>query len=143
MVLTGHQIAGRGRGAHQWWSGPGSLTVTFVFPIDPQLAPHQLPLLAGLAVREAAAELGGDDGVDLKWPNDLLYGGKKLGGLLCERIHNADLIGLGLNVNLGAHVPRAVREQARWLSEIRGGNLDLTEVLGNLAGHLRRMLARR
>ncbi len=66
-----------------------------------ELEPHQLPLLAGLAVRNAAAELSGDDGIDLKWPNDLLYGGKKLGGLLCERIHKADLIGLGLNVNLG------------------------------------------
>lgn len=142
MVLTGHQLAGRGRGAHRWWSGPGSITVTFVLPIDEQLAPHQLPLLAGLAVRNAVAELSEDDGIELKWPNDLLYGGKKLGGLLCERIHKADLIGLGLNVNLGARLPRIVRDQARWLSEIRGGALDLTEALGVVAGHLRRMLAR-
>ncbi len=143
LILTGCQTAGRGRGAHTWWSGRGSLTVTFVLPIDEQIAPHQLPLLAGLAVRDAAAELSGDDGIDLKWPNDLLYGGRKVGGLLCERIHKADLVGLGLNVNLpGQAIDRGLRQQAHWLSEIHGGRLDLTEALATVTRHLRRTLAR-
>ena len=42
MVLTGCQLAGRGRGSHTWWSGPGCLTVTFVIPIEEHLAPHQV-----------------------------------------------------------------------------------------------------
>src|SRR5436305_1445423 len=100
IVLTGHQTAGRGRGTNTWWSIGGSLTVTFVLPADPQIAPHQLPLIAGLAARNAAAELTGDQHIQLKWPNDLLYGWRKLGGLLCERVLKADLVGLGLNVNL-------------------------------------------
>ena len=51
VVLTGHQTAGRGRGTNAWWSDTGTLTATFAFPIDERVAPHQLPLLAGLAVR--------------------------------------------------------------------------------------------
>src|SRR5205085_2612111 len=73
VVLTGHQIAGRGRGTNTWWSDRGCLTVTFVFPIDDQLQPHQIPLLAGLAIRNAAAELTGDQRFKLKWPNDVLH----------------------------------------------------------------------
>jgi BirA family biotin operon repressor/biotin-[acetyl-CoA-carboxylase] ligase len=100
VVLAGRQTAGRGRGAHAWWSGPGCLTVTFVLPVDERMMPHQIPLLAGLAVRNAAVELTGSGELALKWPNDLLFEGRKVGGLLCERMERADLIGLGLNVNV-------------------------------------------
>ena len=110
VVLTGRQIAGRGRGANVWWSGGGSLTVTFALPIDEQVAPHQLPLVAGLAVRNAIAALPGAAGVRLKWPNDILFEDRKLGGLLCERISGADLIGVGLNLNFpAAAVPQRLR----------------------------------
>ncbi|HXE54290.1 MAG TPA: hypothetical protein VN541_14800, partial [Tepidisphaeraceae bacterium] len=81
VVLTGHQTAGRGRGGNTWWSRAGSLTVTFVLAADDRVQPHQLPLVAGLAVRNAAAELARDPGIQLKWPNDLLYRGRKLAGL--------------------------------------------------------------
>src|SRR5690242_9355326 len=100
VVLTGNQIAGRGRNSNTWWSGPGSLTVTFVLPIDEHLAAHQIPLIAGLAVHNAVSQLAGSDEIQLKWPNDLLYHGRKLAGLLCERVHKADLIGLGVNINI-------------------------------------------
>lgn len=143
VVLTGHQIAGRGRGRNTWWSGAGSLTVTFVLPIDEQVAPHQLPLLAGLAARNAAAELIGDDTIALKWPNDLLHDGKKLGGLLCERILKADLIGLGLNVNIAAKsLPRKLCERVTSLNWIDHKMHDMTDVLIALATHLHRTISR-
>src|SRR5437764_6952544 len=110
LVLAGRQTAGRGRGDHIWWSGPGCITVTFVLPVDERVAPHQLPLAAGLAVRNAAADLAGTDAVKLKWPNDVLYGGRTAAGLLCERVRGADLVGLGLNVNVDpATGPPALR----------------------------------
>ena len=144
VVLTGHQTAGRGRGAHAWWSGRGCVTVTFVFAIDEKVSPHQLPLVAGLAVRNAAAELSGDGGVQLKWPNDVVYGGKKLAGLLCERAHKADLVGLGLNVNLDRNdLPPPLRGQAVSLSEIAGAPVDLTLALSTVARHLYRLTSRR
>src|SRR4029453_4913946 len=72
VILTGRQIAGRGRGTNSWWSGGGALTLTFVFPVEEHLSPYQVPLLAGLAVRDAAAELTGERRIALKWPNDVV-----------------------------------------------------------------------
>jgi BirA family biotin operon repressor/biotin-[acetyl-CoA-carboxylase] ligase len=116
-----------------------------VLPADEHLAPHQLPLIAGLAVRNAAAELSCNDGVQLKWPNDVLYGGRKLAGLLCERVDKADLVGLGLNVNLdpkSSEVPPALGGRVTSLSEIAGRPIDLTSALATVARHLHRMVTR-
>ena len=144
VVLTGHQLAGRGRGNNTWWSGSGSLTVTFALAADESLAPHHVPLLAGLAVRAAAAELAGTDDVQLKWPNDLLHRGRKLAGLLCERVDKADLIGLGLNVDCDASdVPTHLRERVTSLNAVAGGPIDLTDALVTVARHLYRTLAHR
>lgn len=143
VVLTGHQTAGRGRGANVWHSGRGCLTVTFVLPLDERIGAHRVPLIAGLAVRNAAAELTGSDAIRLKWPNDLLYDGRKLGGLLCERTQRADLVGLGLNVNLNdAEFPPELRGKMCSLQEIAGQPLDLTGVLSTVATHLRQVLSR-
>ena len=143
VVLADEQTAGRGRGTNMWWSREGSLTVTFVLPVDEHVEPHQLPLIAGLAARGAAAELSGDNGVQLKWPNDLLYGGKKLAGLLCERILGADLVGIGVNVNVDpAEAPADLRSQITSLSQISGRVLDMTDALSFLASHLRVTLDR-
>jgi BirA family biotin operon repressor/biotin-[acetyl-CoA-carboxylase] ligase len=143
IILTGHQIAGRGRGSNTWWSGIGSLTATFVIATNDAIAPHQVPLLAGLAIRNAAAELTGDSAISLKWPNDLLFEGRKLAGLLCERLERVDLIGLGLNVNLDrTEAPPGLRDRITYLSQIVGKPLDQSVVLASVAKHLHRSLSR-
>jgi BirA family biotin operon repressor/biotin-[acetyl-CoA-carboxylase] ligase len=144
IVLTGHQLAGRGRGSNTWWSGEGSLTVTFVFPADTTLQAHQIPLIAGVAVRNAVARLCGDANVQLKWPNDLLFGGKKLAGLLCERIDKIDLIGLGLNVNVNlAKIPKALRPRVVSMQAITGQTFDMTNVLIAVARQLHQIFSQR
>lgn len=147
LILTGHQLAGRGRGSHTWFSGNGSLTVTFALPIESHLAPHQLPLIAGLAVREAAAEIVGlpsGHDIALKWPNDLLYYDRKLAGLLCERVHHVDLIGLGLNVNLKTHAaPRSLQRRIVSLHQLSNRPLDMTDALLTIWKHLRAFLRKR
>src|SRR5689334_5072681 len=126
VVLTGRQIAGRGRGSNAWWSATGGLTVTFVFPVEEHLSPHQVPLLAGLAVRDAAAELTGQQRISLKWPNDVVFNGRKVAGLLCERVMKADLVGVGLNVNVDPRgAPAALRTQITSLREIAGQSIDM------------------
>ena len=144
VVLTGHQLAGRGRGSNTWWSGRGSLTVTFVLAADEARAAHHVPLLAGLAVRAAAAELTGVAGVQLKWPNDLLYEGRKVAGLLCERVNGADLIGVGLNVDCDAgDVPVALRDRVTSLNSVARRPMDLTTAATTVGRHLHRVLAHR
>jgi BirA family transcriptional regulator, biotin operon repressor / biotin---[acetyl-CoA-carboxylase] ligase len=143
IVLTGHQLAGRGRGSNTWWSGPGGLTVTFAIAANETIAPQQVPLLAGLAVRNAAAELTGDAPIQLKWPNDLLFEDRKLAGLLCERLDRVDLIGLGLNINMiASEPPRALRGRVTSLSQIVGRPLDQSAVLAAIARHLYATLSR-
>ncbi len=141
VVATGSQTSGRGRGENAWWSRPGCITATFVLPIDEQVEPYQIPLIAGLAVRNAAAELSGNPGIQLKWPNDVMYEGKKLAGLLCERTEKADLVGVGLNVTVDpSRAPYEFRDKVTSISEIRGEPLDLTDAYGVLASHLHVLL---
>ncbi len=144
IVLTGHQLKGRGRGSNTWWSGTGSLTVTFAMPIDEDLAAHHVPLIAGVAVRTAAAQLAMNDDILLKWPNDLLFRDRKLAGLLCERIEKADLIGVGLNVNVRmSDIPKSLRDKVTSLSVIAGKPVDITAALILIAGQMHRLLAHR
>ena len=144
LVLTPNQIAGRGRGTNRWFSTAGVLTVTFVLPVEEHLASHHIPLIAGLAVRDAVAQMTGRGEIQLKWPNDILYVGRKLAGLLCERVDRVDLIGVGLNVNLDPRsAPKALRERITSMSQVMSDSLDMTETLIHLARHLYSALSRR
>lgn len=144
VVLTGHQLAGRGRGTNSWWSGAGGLTVTFCLPIDPELQPHQIPLLAGLAVRRAAARLSGSEEIRIKWPNDILHDGLKLAGLLCERISRVDLVGVGLNVNTDpARAPLNLRNKVTSLAALLGRSVDLSDTVVEVGRQLQLLLVRR
>src|SRR5712664_2350158 len=89
IVVADHQTAGRGRLDRHWESPPGTaLLVSFV------LAPTALlSLAAGVAAAEAC---GG--GVRLKWPNDLLLGGAKVGGVLVESSSTKAVCGIGINL---------------------------------------------
>jgi BirA family biotin operon repressor/biotin-[acetyl-CoA-carboxylase] ligase len=145
VILTGHQLAGRGRGPHRWWSSAGCLTVTFVLPADEAIEAHQVPLLAGLAVRGAAVKISGENSIQLKWPNDIVHHGRKLAGLLCERVRKVDLIGVGLNVNVDpAEAPADIRGRVASLRQIAGGtSFDMTDVLVAVATELRETMRRR
>jgi len=144
IVLTSNQIAGRGRGKNKWWSDSGCLTVTFVMPIDEARDAHQVPLVAGLAVRNAAAELSEDHSISLKWPNDILHDGRKLAGLLCERLDRVDLIGVGMNINVDpSEAPPPLRRTMTSMLLIAGKEFDMTDVLASLSRQLLRLWDRR
>jgi BirA family biotin operon repressor/biotin-[acetyl-CoA-carboxylase] ligase len=105
VVVAEEQTAGRGRAGRTWVSERGTgIYVTLL--LRPKLAPVQAPLLtmmAGISARAAVQAVTGL-GVDLKWPNDLMIGGKKVGGILTEMHAEPALVkfvivGIGLNVN--------------------------------------------
>jgi BirA family biotin operon repressor/biotin-[acetyl-CoA-carboxylase] ligase len=160
LVLAKRQTAGRGRGSNTWWSGSGSVTATFVFRADMHLAAHHVPLIAGLAVRDALAELIDDKQVQLKWPNDVVYCDRKLAGLLCERLETVDQIGVGINVNLPSPKghnsdreegrksprqlpPKSLLSSAVWMEQIAARQTDLNQVVIAVAKSLHRALGRR
>jgi BirA family biotin operon repressor/biotin-[acetyl-CoA-carboxylase] ligase len=141
IVLTSRQVAGRGRGGNAWVSPRGCLTATFALPLDDARPPQQLPLAVGVALRRVAAWLGGSDDVRVKWPNDLWHDDLKLAGILCERVQNVDLVGVGLNVNLlPRDLPRPLRDRVTSLRAIAGRPLPIGDVLQAIADELRATL---
>jgi BirA family biotin operon repressor/biotin-[acetyl-CoA-carboxylase] ligase len=107
VVAAGLQERGRGRGqGTRWLSGRWeSLLATVVLaPSEAGFPLTQLSLRAGLAVALAVEETAGI-GVRIKWPNDLLWEGRKLAGILCESREGALLVGIGVNCTQAAFPP--------------------------------------
>jgi BirA family biotin operon repressor/biotin-[acetyl-CoA-carboxylase] ligase len=104
VVLADAQTAGRGRQGRRWVSPPGNLYLSVLLRPSPASARWSvLPLAAGLAVADALAEEGLDP--RLKWPNDVVVGGRKIGGILAEATSSTDglesvVLGIGVNVAL-------------------------------------------
>lgn len=148
VVWANRQTAGRGRGSHTWWSDDGSLT--FTVALDP--AAHGLrtehePRLA-LATAVAVIDVlesnlpGGTLGI--RWPNDIEVDGRKLGGILPERVETPGgprlLVGIGLNVRTNlADAPRAIRAMATTVEEFRGP-VDLAGLLQAILGRFETVL---
>ncbi|HLQ62947.1 MAG TPA: biotin--[acetyl-CoA-carboxylase] ligase [Candidatus Acidoferrales bacterium] len=90
VVVADHQTAGRGRGDRVWETPPGTaLLASFVVPPQPLLS-----LACGVAAAEACGAR-----VRLKWPNDLLLGGRKVGGILVEAGPRKAVVGIGINLS--------------------------------------------
>jgi BirA family biotin operon repressor/biotin-[acetyl-CoA-carboxylase] ligase len=101
VLAAEEQSAGRGRMGRAWVSPPRA-GLTFSLLVRPATVPPArrgwLPLLAGVAVASAVGALTGLD-TRLKWPNDVLAGPAKLGGILAEATGDAVVVGIGVNVS--------------------------------------------
>ena len=99
------QTAGRGRRGHKWDSTAGNLLLSIV--LRPRVNPAKfsgLAAVSGLAVLEALEKQGFANEIGLKWPNDLVARGRKLGGILVEVARDNEgkpfaVCGIGVNVN--------------------------------------------
>ncbi len=137
VFLAEEQLAGRGRGAHFWHSARSAgiyCSVILRPPIPPSDA-LLLSLAAGLAVRAAIHEVT-QLAVDLKWPNDLLIGGRKFCGILTEMNSEATrvryvVVGVGINVNQ-AKFPAELRPIATSLRIESGTEWSRVEVCAAL-----------
>lgn len=106
VVIADHQTAGRGRLEHRWEAPPGTaLLVSFVLPPNPLLS-----LAAGVAAAEAC-----NHGVRLKWPNDLLLHGRKLGGILVEATAARAVCGIGINLTWAPDGGASLNQPRDWL----------------------------
>lgn len=147
VILTDLQTAGRGRGAHPWWSAPGALTFSVILPrtrTNEESRWPRIALTAGLAVCESLQQLRPGLEIGLKWPNDVYVQGRKICGILVEvppRSPDRIVVGIGLNVNNSCQLaPPAVAATAISLREVAGYSFNLTNVLirllSQLADHL-------
>jgi len=99
-LIADRQTAGRGRQGRGWLDAPGNFmgsTVVRLGTRDP--SPSTLSFVAAMAAYETViGQLGNPRALQLEWPNDLLLGGAKLSGILLERVGDAAVIGIGVNL---------------------------------------------
>ena len=106
LVIAENQNAGKGRRGRAW-SSPDGTGIWMTFILRPQIAPQaasMLTLVAAMAVRKAVLTETGLETV-IKWPNDIVAGGKKICGILTEMSAELELInyvvvGVGINANI-------------------------------------------
>lgn len=133
VLVANHQRAGRGRLGRTWETPAGSgLAVSVLLRPDAVAAARWpwLPLLTGVALAEGLRRSAGV-AAELKWPNDVLVAGRKLAGVLVERVDGpggpAAVVGFGVNVGLAvADLPAP---QATSLAILEAPTLDRGELL--------------
>ena len=140
VVLAESQTAGRGRRGRSWHS-PAGVNLYLSIVLRPHVTADRiglLPLVAGVAVADAVEETAGF-APDLKWPNDLQHGGKKIVGILAEAelsgsVPSFVVLGIGINVNQPATPD--VAASVGTLAEAAGHPLDRLVVLARLLKRL-------
>ena len=142
LFIAEHQTAGRGRRGRSWFSGR-SQGLCFTLVLHPVFSPRHLtllPLLTAVAVSEAIEEITGLR-AEVKWPNDLLIGGKKTCGILTEAgfdLESIDyaVIGIGLNINTPREViPSELQSIATSLAIEAGHPIDRPALTRALLQH--------
>lgn len=143
VVAAGHQTAGRGRLGRSWASAPGK-ALQFSIVLRPALEPEDAPLAALLAAVEMAGACLDVAGVEVvsKWPNDLLAGDRKVGGILPEaEVSGNDvryvILGIGLNVSMTEDdFPGELTRSATSLL-LAGGSVEASKLLGRFLARFR------
>jgi BirA family biotin operon repressor/biotin-[acetyl-CoA-carboxylase] ligase len=131
VIIAEEQTAGRGRAGHSWHSERATGIYATIL-LRPRLAPVQVPLLTMMAGLSASAAVQAATGlsVDLKWPNDLMIQGKKVGGILTEMHAEPSqvrfvIVGIGINVN-----------QQKFPAELAGASTSLRMETGRTQSRL-------
>jgi BirA family transcriptional regulator, biotin operon repressor / biotin---[acetyl-CoA-carboxylase] ligase len=120
-VVAREQTLGRGSRGRGWESPLGGLWMSVLCRPPGQLAMEVLSLRIALAVAAAVAQRAPGISLQLKWPNDLMLAGRKLGGILCEARWQGGALGwvaVGLGMNVANPIPEGVRETAIALASV-------------------------
>ena len=134
-IVASRQTKGRGRLGRDWVSTVGNLHASIVVSdfSETRVAP-QLGFVAGVAAIRALRAAAGEKNFQLKWPNDLLLDGGKLGGILLECVGDSAapvaIVGVGVNV---AEAPGGLPYEARALSALGAAAPSLETFLGHFS----------
>ncbi|NJN52418.1 MAG: biotin--[acetyl-CoA-carboxylase] ligase [Gammaproteobacteria bacterium] len=140
VALAEFQTHGRGRRGRSWSGTAGSnVALSIGHSVDVPVAKvGALSLVVGLAVADAL-DCAGIGGVGLKWPNDIMLGTGKLGGILIELIDAAPpahvVIGVGINVQLDPATRAAIPNEVAAIADVRAG-LDRSRLAGALISRI-------
>lgn len=126
-VLASRQWAGRGQLRRNWVSEPGNLFAAWRLPLPDRKWSRVLPVVLGWILCRGFAEMNVP--LQLKWPNDLLLHGRKVGGILIEERGDVLLAGIGLNM-VSCPDDRSMRQDKACPAGIMGEIVAETSLLG-------------
>lgn len=140
LVTAEEQTEGRGRLGRRWLAPPGT-SLLCSLQLRPDVRGERMPELTGVAARAVAETVAAVAAVEpeLKFPNDVLVGGRKLAGVLAEAREGRVVLGIGINVNVaGVDLPREVDTPATSVLVETGREADRAELLVELLERLER-----
>jgi BirA family biotin operon repressor/biotin-[acetyl-CoA-carboxylase] ligase len=138
LVSADEQTAGRGRLGRRWLA-PAGTSLLCSLQLRPTIASERLPELTGVAARACAEAIAALTGLEpeLKFPNDVLLGGRKVAGILAEARDGRVVLGIGVNVNVSAEqLPQEVDLPATSLLVATGHELERADLLVELLERL-------
>lgn len=149
VIATEEQVQGRGRLGRAWVAPPGCCVLCSVL-LRPRFSPDQafyLTISTAMAIYRAARslfearEIGNQPCVTIKWPNDVLVGGRKVAGILSESEFGPDgwefaVVGFGINANLDREQLGELRATATSLSLELGYEVDRARLLARVLTEL-------
>lgn len=139
VIAAEAQVEGRGRMARKWESAPGNLYLSMLLRPEgyPQCFGHYAQLLPVALADTLEGAGAGPEHIGLKWPNDVLLGGRKCAGILIEVGGDALVAGMGVNLRTAPETGAAVAEFTQALPE-RGAFLEaLLENIGEVLARYR------
>jgi BirA family biotin operon repressor/biotin-[acetyl-CoA-carboxylase] ligase len=146
VVLAEYQTGGRGRGTNRWLSGLGQgLCMSLGWHFDsPPRTLTALSLATGVALSRALRQCG-CTGIQLKWPNDLLHRGAKLGGILIESRGQLAgpvdvIIGIGINFQGAGKLTETLAREVTDMSAATGGQTSRNRLAALVINHMFRLL---
>jgi BirA family biotin operon repressor/biotin-[acetyl-CoA-carboxylase] ligase len=140
LVVAEEQTAGRGRLGRHWHAPPGT-SLLCSLQLRPAVRSERLPELTGIAAHACAEAIAAVSGLEpeLKFPNDVLVGGRKVAGVLAEAREERVVLGMGVNVNVAAEaLPEEVDRPATSLLAETGREHDRAALLAELLERLER-----
>lgn len=134
LCITDHQIKGRGQYERPWKISPGkNLTFTLAFTPAEEGRFHVLTLACARAAVDQIKRATGLE-ARIKWPNDVMIEGRKVGGILTETVFNGNhldrvLIGIGLNINQDSFPDEELQKKAASLRQLTRQEIDREQFL--------------
>jgi BirA family biotin operon repressor/biotin-[acetyl-CoA-carboxylase] ligase len=143
VVLSELQTKGKGRMGRTWES-PAGLNIYLSIILRPRIVPSKTPLITLMSAVACAEAINEVTGLlpAIKWPNDLLVEGKKLGGILTEADMELDrinfvIVGMGINVNMARVMfPPSIMDTATSLQVVLGREISKIALIQSLLRHL-------
>ena len=126
VIVAERQSLGTGRHGRSWGSPRGGLWFSFVCRKPEELPEKEIPFLTlavGVAVMEVLKDVYSCD-LEIKWPNDILLDGKKVCGILCEKVGESFVCGVGVNTNVSIKEIQEYNSMAESLEVATGKRIE-------------------